>query len=141
VATLRWHANTMSGWIDVDAGIMHRRGTSVAESSKKRTPMPVPRKLLAHARRWKRLTEDGPIEFRGRVVRDVGDGFKMVCGRAGFDDVIPHTLKHTSITWMMRNGVPTWEVAQYAGTSEKTILEVYGHHHPDHMRRAVGSWG
>jgi len=36
----------------------------------------------------------------------------------------------------MQAGVEVWQAAGYLGMMEQTLREVYGHHHPDHMRAA-----
>src|SRR5262249_39990579 len=43
------------GWIDVDRGIFYRRPQGARETKKRRPPVPIPNRLLAHLRRWKRL--------------------------------------------------------------------------------------
>jgi integrase len=58
---------------------------------------------------------------------------------SGLDDVSAHVLKHTAITWLLRRGVPIWEVAGYTGTSPQTIARVYGHHHPAHLEGALAA--
>ena len=57
--------------------------------------------------------------------------------RACLKDVTPHTLKHTAVTWRMHAGVPMSEAAGFFATSEATLVNVYGHHHPDHMKNAA----
>jgi hypothetical protein len=52
-------------------------------------------------------------------------------------NVTPHTLRHTAATWLMQNGAPMWDAAGFLGMSEKTLREVYGHHHPEHLRSAA----
>ena len=37
----------------------------------------------------------------------------------------------------MQVGVSTWEAAGFLGMSEKTLRDVYGHHHPDYQQVAV----
>jgi hypothetical protein len=37
----------------------------------------------------------------------------------------------------MQPGTPIWEAAGFLGMSEKVLREVYGHHHPDHLRGAA----
>ena len=37
----------------------------------------------------------------------------------------------------MQNGTDPWQAAGYLGMSLKTLLETYGHHHPDHLKDAV----
>jgi integrase len=48
-----------------------------------------------------------------------------------------HTLRHTAATWLMQEGVPTWDAAGFLPMSEKMLIEVYGHHHPDYMKGAA----
>lgn len=67
------------------------------------------------------------------------DGRVRSCGCGVGAGVSPYTLRHTSITHMMQLGVPIWEAAGLAGTSEAMVRAHYGHHHPDHMRSAVAA--
>jgi integrase len=55
--------------------------------------------------------------------------------------VTPHTLRHTAATWLMQAGVDPWQAAGFLGMSVQTLLEVYGHHHPDYMREAADAIG
>jgi hypothetical protein len=41
----------------------------------------------------------------------------------------------------MQAGVPMWEASGYLGMSEKTLREVYGHHHPDFLKGASEAIG
>jgi hypothetical protein len=53
----------------------------------------------------------------------------------------PHTLRHIAATWLMQIGVGTWETAGFLGMSEKTVRDVYGHHHPDYLQGAANAIG
>ena len=44
--------------------------------------------------------------------------------------VIPHTLRHTAISWYLRSGVPPHQVSDYCGVSVQIINKVYKHHVP-----------
>ena len=55
--------------------------------------------------------------------------------------ISPHTLRHTAATWLMQIGVSTWEAAGFLGMSEKTLRDVYGHHHPDYLHGAAHAIG
>ena len=50
---------------------------------------------------------------------------------------IPHALRHTGVTWGMQAGMDLWDASGYFGMSTQTLLSVYGHHHPDHLRSAA----
>jgi integrase len=55
--------------------------------------------------------------------------------------VTPHTLRHTAATWLMQAGVSIWEAAGFLGMSPEMVSQVYGHHHPAHMRGAAEAIG
>jgi integrase len=64
--------------------------------------------------------------------------FDTLRRRAGFGgDVTIHTLKHTSITHMLRRGVSVHDVAGATETSAMTITRVYGKHARDSKRAAL----
>jgi hypothetical protein len=37
----------------------------------------------------------------------------------------------------MQRGVPVWQAAGYLGMSVETLVRVYGHHSPDHLKAAA----
>jgi len=56
---------------------------------------------------------------------------------AGLHGVTPHTLRHTSATWMAQAGVPLWIIAKYLGhTTSRTTERVYAHHNPTFLLEA-----
>ncbi|WP_018235615.1 site-specific integrase [Ensifer sp. BR816] len=134
---LRWGVNSDGGWFDLDRGILYRRGEGQAETNKRRTPAPIPENLIPHVQRWRRITVKGPVEFAGRLIKKERRGWDRARVLADLgDDVTPHVMKHTCITWMLQREVPVWEVAGFTGTSEKIIDKVYGHHSPHHLQAA-----
>jgi integrase len=52
-------------------------------------------------------------------------------------DVLPHTLKHTAITWALQRGATIWDFAGMFSTSAETVQRVHGHHSPDWQKSAV----
>jgi len=127
-------------YVDLDRGVFYRLAQGNAETNKRQPPVPLPLRLLAHMRRWKRLKLIARhfVEYNGVAVLSVKTGFKRAVDLAKLDGkVTPHTLRHTAATWLMQNGVDPWEAAGYLGMSVETLLRVYGHHHPDHMKGAV----
>jgi integrase len=121
------------GWIDLEKGIFYRRPAGLRETKKRRPPVPLPHRLLAHLRRWKRAGQRFAVEWNGTPVRDVDKAFRNVARQAGLPDVTPHILRHTAATWQMQLGTDPWQAAEYLGMSLKTLLENYGHHHPDYL--------
>jgi integrase len=133
----RWGVNSSGGWFDLDRGVMYRRGEGEVETNKRRPAVPIPTNLLPHLRRWRRLTNIGPVEYAGRLILKERRGFERARDLAGLGgEITPHVLRHTCATWMLQNGVPTRETAGYLGTSEKVVEKVYGHHHPDYLAKA-----
>lgn len=133
---LQFHANTTGGWVDLDNGVLYRRGEGEADSKKRRTPARLPTRLLSHMRRWQAEGGGYVVEYRGVRIGDVQTAFEAARDAAGLPGVTPHTLKHTAITWAMQRGAKAWDAASYFGTSVQTIESTYGHHSPDHQTSA-----
>jgi integrase len=121
------------GWIDLEKGIFFRRPAGLRETKKRRSPVPLPRRLLAHLRRWQRLGQRYAVEWNGEPVKDVDKAFRNVARAVKLPDVTPHVLRHTAATWQMQLGSDPWQAAEYLGMSLKTLLENYGHHHPEYL--------
>jgi integrase len=137
ILNLRWARNARGGWFDIENEVMYRRGEGERETTKRRPPVPIPENLIPHVRRWRRLTVHGPIEYAGRLIKKERRGWKRARTLAGLgEDVKPHVLRHTCITWMLQRAVPIWEVAGFVGASENVIRSTYGHHSPHHMPAA-----
>ena len=124
------------GFIDLERGIFYRRPAEAAETKKRRPPVPLPRRLLTHLRRWKRRGQAFAVEWNGAAVKDVDKAFRHVAHDAGMPDVTPHVLRHTAATWLMQLGTDLWEAAGYLGMSVDQLERNYGHHHPDHLKGA-----
>ena len=137
ILQLRWSANSLGGWVDLERKVLYRKGAGQVETSKRRTPAPVPQRLLPHLHRWHGITAAGPVEYDGRLIKKLKRGWHSARMRAGLDKhITPHVLRHTCATWLLQRGVTTWEVAGYLGTSEKVIRDIYGHHSPNHLENA-----
>jgi len=78
------------------------------------------------------------VEFNGLPVGRIDKAFRGLVADCGLDkDVIPHVLGHTSVTWGMQAGMELWDVSVYFGMTVQTLLDVYAHHHPDHLQGAA----
>ena len=123
------------GYVDLDTGVFKRKPDNKKETSKKQPTVPLPPLLLAHLRRWHRLgiSRQAVVEFNGKPVTEIKAGFASVVEAAGLateikkDKVTPHTLRHTAITWLLRDGVDIELVSQYAGVSVEVIRKHYRH--------------
>lgn len=136
ILSLRWSQ------IDLRTGLMDFRMPGRKETKKKRSYTQIPPRLLCHLRNArKRGSADGPvIHIAGKPVADIKTAFRAACRRAGLNGVTPHTLRHTSATWLMQAGVPKWEAAGFLAMSLETLEKTYGHHHPDHHALAAISF-
>lgn len=129
-------------WLDLHIGIMHRRSPRSSDSATKRKPpVRLGRRILAHLRRWKRI--DGPlvthvVHYNGQPIKSVKRSWAQAVKRAGLsDDVTPHCLRRTRATWLMQAGVDMWEAAGHLGMTTTMLERVYGKHHPDWQKKAA----
>jgi integrase len=148
---------TNTGWIDLERGVFHRRAAGERETNKRKPPVRVPLRLLAHMRRWHANGQRFAVEWNGKpVTTGVEKAFKNAIidanerlrtqrrGRGGrktvepiTGNVTPHTLRHTAATWLMQRGTDLWEAAGYLGMTTETLEHTYGHHHPDFQSQAA----
>jgi integrase len=136
---LKWLPSIDSGWIDLDAGVMHRSGATQRKTKKRQPPAKLPPRLAAHLRRWKSM--DGGIRhvvnWNGSSVQSIKKAFRSARKNASLsNDVIPHSLRHTAVTWLMQAGVDIWEVAGFVGMTVEMVERNYGHHHPSFQKAA-----
>jgi integrase len=142
ILRLRWGPNTDSGWIDLDSGVMYRRGTGDIDKGKRRPPVPITPRLLTHLRRWRRSTATHVIEYGGRPLKSKERRAWRTArelARLGAD-VTPHVLRHTCATMLLQLGVTVYDVAGVLGASENIVRRTYGHHAHDHLRHAVAAF-
>jgi integrase len=133
---LRWFPSPEGGWIDVERGLLHRRGQGTTESKKRQPSAPLHKKLLLHARYWQTADRrrgigsvihyDG-LAIKGRVKRS-WETVRKMAGHPRKDS--PHIPRHTAATWLMQTGIDLAQIAGYLGMTVKTLETVYGHHHP-----------
>jgi len=123
--------------VDLDTGMLMPK-PNTAKTKKRQPAIPLPGRLLAHLRRWRRMGQRWVIEYNGKPVTRMGVAFRDAVRDAGLDaSVTPHTLRHSAATWLMQSGADAWAVAGYLGMSVKTLEAVYGHHHPAHLAELI----
>jgi integrase len=137
---LRWQSAFTGGHIDIERGIIYRRGVGERETSKRRPPAAIPRRLMAHLRRWLSMDQSRGaarvILYQGRSILKMKRAWASVVKEAGLGkDVTPHVLRHTCATWALWAGQTIWDVAGLIGADASTVERVYGHH-----RRVSGAF-
>lgn len=148
VRRLGWQSNPLGGWVDIEGGVIHRRSEGEVESKKRKPPVRIPDRLKGSMHRWrtKDMAAVTPVPFvvhyRGKPVKAQRKTWNEARRRAKLgDDVTPHILKHTAVTWMMQAGSDPWEVSDYIGISLQMLQDVYGHHHPDFQKGVTSRVG
>lgn len=154
ICSAAFAAGQGQGFLDLDRGVFYRKRGGAAETKKRQPPVRLPDRLLVHLRRWRirpeppkssklgepprMISEKFAVEFNGKPIGKINKAFGRVVSDAGLEaDVTPHVLRHTAATWMMQNGVPQSQAADFLGMTTEMIQRVYGHSHPDFQREAA----
>lgn len=131
VQTLRWQQ------VDLKARLIHFQNDGNQRTKKRRVPVPMSDFLYETLdQAWQERTQDEwvldtPFSIQHHfetLLKTAGDGYEAVT---------PHTLRHTWATHAARAGVPLFEIAGVLGDTLATVMRVYAHHCPDHLRGAV----
>ncbi len=131
-------------FVDLENGVFYRLAEGKLQTNKRQPPVPIPKRLLAHMRRWQRrgIVQTHFVEFNGRPIKSVKTAFDRAARLAKLPGkVVPHSLRHTAATWLMQAGVDKWQAAGFLGMSVEMLDCVYGHHHPKHLKEAADSIG
>lgn len=154
---LRWVPSMDTGWVDLDRGVLHRRGAGEVETKKRRGSCRMPQSLLAQMRCWhradlRREAEGGAAAlhvcgYAGEPVHSVKtalraafvdcDSARLGAGLDPVDRFTAHAMKHSAVTRAFQGGMTIEDAVDYFSTSRGTLERVYRHHHPDHQRRAA----
>ena len=142
ILSLQWMENTTGGWVNLDAERIYWQPTG-RRKTKKRRPRatPIPRHLLRFLRHARNRTQRYVIEVDGKPVKNIKRSFNTACRNAGLEDVTPHTLRHSCVTWLLLKSVSAWDVGEWVGMSEEMVRRRYGHHSPDHLHQAKAALG
>ncbi|MCA1939364.1 MAG: site-specific integrase [Caenispirillum bisanense] len=124
--------------VDLNAARIDWRDPTQRQTNKRRSKIPIPRRLLTFLRLARRRGSDlgYVVNIGGERIGDVKKAFASACERAKLEGVTPHTLRHTCGTWLAQKGVPMWEIAGFLGHTVQRTTELYAHHHPDYMETA-----
>ncbi len=123
-------------WFQVDlvAGKIALDKPGARKTKKRRPVVPISPKLMPMLREaFAQKSTEWVLGNPGNIHTT----FSGACERAGLEGVTPHTLRHTRATHLLQGGVDPWAVAGLLGDTVDTVLRVYGHHCPDHLRAAL----
>jgi integrase len=128
--------------VDLENRVIDFRVPGRAATRKRQVPTPINDTLHAALTEAHALaTTESVIEWAGGAVARIKHAFQSAAARAGLPGVAPHALRHTAVTWMLQRGVDPWQVAGFTGMTLEMVQQVYGHHHPDHLREAARALG
>lgn len=130
IVRLRWDQ------VDLTNRLVHFQNDGLARTKKRRVAVPMSDALYDMLKRaYAERTTDWVLDNPHSVQRH----FDLLRDRAGagFEKVTPHTLRHTWATQAAQAGVPLFEIAGVLGDTIQTVMKVYAHHSPDHLRGAV----
>jgi len=127
--------------VDLETGIMQRKEREAVRTKKRSPPVRLGARILAHLNRWKRIDAGATVHivhFRGVAIDRPVSSWDRVRREAGLPAyVVPHILRHSRATHMLKQGVPIWEAANALGMSVAVLAAVYGHHAPDWQKDAA----
>ena len=137
ILRLGFMPNTFGGYVDTESGMMYRRTPGKAETKKRQPPIPIPRPLLAHLRRWKQNGSMWVVEIDNQRVASVKTAWKTALEETGIAHCTRHDLRHTAITWAMQRGMERWDASGFFGVTMDVLERTYAHHSPDYLRDAA----
>jgi len=134
ILDLRWEQ------IDFKNNIIYFQHADDIETKKKKSTIPMPPELRGTLLKVKMKSAGADYVF-GKKDFDIKKSFAKACKDAGIEGVTPHTLRHTTVTWLLQEGVPIREISGYVGLSEDMIHRVYGHHSPEWLQSSKTAIG
>lgn len=126
--------DTQWTWVDLDRGVMLRRAPGTPElKTKRRPPLKIGRRLLAHLRRWHRLDAGKAshlITWDGAPIEQLRNSWKKACERAKVK-ASPHDLRRTRATILMGARKDPEVIAQSLGMTPEVLRNVYAQYDPE----------
>ena len=136
ILTLRWSQ------VDFEAKLINYQNDGEQRTKKRRVAVPMSHfleSILLSA--WQERTQNEWVLDNTNSIQNHFDLLKektySKTGNNVFNEITPHTLRHTWATQAARANVPMFEIAGVLGDTLSTVMRVYAHHCPDHLRGAV----
>lgn len=132
----RKEALTSLTWfqVDFDAGTIALNPADRLQTKKRRSVVPMSRRLRSVLERAFREKQNGYVLDHNGSIRT---SFEGAVARARLEKVTPHTLRHTWATRAARAGVPMIDVADMLGDDLRTVEKNYRHQSPAHLKGAA----
>jgi integrase len=136
ILTLRWSQ------IDFESKLINFQNDGEQRTKKRRVAVPMSHfleSILLSA--WAERTQNEWVLDNPNSIQSSFDMLKertyAKTSNDVFNQITPHTLRHTWATLAARANVPMFEIAGVLGDTLTTVMRVYAHHCPDHLRGAV----
>lgn len=135
IEQLRWDQ------VDMVAGVIHFQNDGGQRTNKRRVAVPISERLVKVLAKAKESADTEWVLVSPYSIQHAFDRVKanayMATQNEKFMQISPHALRHTWATLASRAGVPLFQVAGVLGDSLPTVMRVYAHHSPEHLRGAV----
>lgn len=129
------------GWIDVNRGVIVRAGVENGERDddehehKPAGTSVLPRPLLFLAKGWRAADMARGYRFilhkpDGALYKAAGmltRRLQTVGRRCGYDDIIMHEMRHSTVTVCLLHGISISDTAAYVDVTEDMVKRVYSH--------------
>jgi integrase len=160
ILELQWQPNTVGGHVDMARGMIdfRRRGP---QTRKRRTHIPIPRRLATFLPYLRRRTRQYVLEWRGKPIGNIKKAFNNAARSAArlaiergrslpkwhprrsdlaqsarkLKAATPHTLRHTCVTWLVAKGIPYADIGGWVAMTPAIVEKVYSHHSPEQHKR------
>ena len=81
---------------------------------------------------------DSVIELIGKSVKDVKKALIRTARKCAHDTLGKHVSRHICATWLvMARRRDYEEIGELIGISAKMVEDMYGHHHPDYLKKVT----
>ena len=124
--------------VDLENRLIHFNAKGRRQTKKYRPVVPITNTLLPWLQCLKTVNVIS-YSKADRQVNSIKTSFNKTVARAGLEDVMPYTIRHTLATELRKRGVPPWEVGGMLGhrSGGYKTTEIYAKYDPDYMSRAV----
>lgn len=129
VLSLKWsQINMKTGAIDFNE-------PGKRNSNKLRAHIMAPPGLMWFLRKWHRRREcDFVISKNLQPIGDIKKSFALAVHKARLKDVTPHTLRHTTGTWLKHAGIQRDQIGDYLGHRSARTTARYTHSEPEWLK-------